>query len=327
MLAALAYSRAEPGVWFINPTQWVTQHMFQPASIWDIPLVKPRFGCAFDISMAPQGYDVAAALEEQLGHFKSGSSCVRGFIHIHRSSLRVKASVEFGKPTRRDMPSVAGSGLRVSVVFYANRGVSPSLLDASISSVESRFPDAHEVVVVFTEPPARRSALQEVLKVHDQRAPFPVEAIEEDAGAAAVPARGGWPGWSGLRADDHATGDFVMQLEIGDILVVDVAYDNIFHFMKPVIPFQRLALGEDSSSSSREWAGGGVWRGVTWCSVVCCEMMSAVSIGSGGGRVLCVAVFPVGAAPMPPRVRAYFLSPPSPFFCLPLKRHVRRKVV
>ncbi len=267
MLAALAYSRNEPGVWFINPTQWVTQHMFQPASIWDIPLVKPRFGCAFDISLAPQGYDVAAALEDQLSHFKSGSSCVRGFIHIPHSSLRPKASIEFGKPTKNKVPTISGSGLTVSVVFYAARSVSPSLLDASISSVAARFPDAAEVVVVFTEPPARRAALEDVLQAHDRKAPFPVEAIEEEAGVDAVaPARGGWPGWSGLRADDHAAGDFVMQLEIGDILVTDVTYENIFHFRKPVIPFQRLALEDRSSSSSSEW-GGAEWGGVEWGGV------------------------------------------------------------
>ncbi|CAM9604376.1 unnamed protein product [Scytosiphon promiscuus] len=248
VLAALAYSRNEAGLWFINPQQWVTHHMFQQASIWDIPLVKPRFGCAFDISMAAQGYDVAAALESQLGHFVSGSACERGFIPLDRASLRPKASIEFGFPTGREMPSISGRGLKVSVVFYASRRVSPTLLNASISSVVARFPEAHEVVVVFTEPPIKRTSLRDILRDQGKRSPFPIGAIEEDGPTET--ARGGWPGWSGLRADDHASGEFVMQLEVGDILVTDVTYENIFHFEKPVIPFKRLALGDGTGSSA-----------------------------------------------------------------------------
>lgn len=240
MLAALAYSRNAPGVWFINPQQWVTHHMFQPASIWDIPLVKPRFGCAFDISMAAKGYDVAAALEAQLSHFVSGSSCERGFIHMHHGQLKPKSNIEFGYPSGKEMPTISGANLRVSVVFYAGRLVNPTLLDASIASVSTRFPEAAEVVVIFYEAPVKRAGLKEVLKAHGQTAPFPVEAIEEDG--PAVRARGGWPGWSGMRVDDFTTGEFVMQLEVGDILVEDVTYDNVFHFGKSVVPFQRLSL-------------------------------------------------------------------------------------
>lgn len=269
MLAALAYSRNAPGVWFINPQQWVTHHMFQPASIWDIPLVKPRFGCAFDISMAAKGYDVAAALEAQLSHFVSGASCERGFIHMHHAQLKAKASIEFGYPTGKEMPSITDANLRVSVVLYAGRLVSPTLLDASIASVVARFPEAAEVVVIFYEAPVKRAGLKEVLKAHGQTAPFPVEAIEEDGPAVKV--RGGWPGWSGMRVDDFVTGEFVMQLEVGDILVEDVMYDNIFHFGKSVIPFQRLLLeaGEVWDSPAGEW-GGGLRRCCCGKAEACC---------------------------------------------------------
>lgn len=247
-MAALAYSRNEAGLWFINPQQWVTHHMFQKASIWDIPLVKPRFGCAFDISMATLGYDVAAALEAQLGHFVSGSACERGFIPLDRAALRPKASIEFGPPTEKEMPTISSLELRVSVVFYASRRVSPTLLNASIASVVARFPEAHELVVVFTEPPMKRTALKDIIREQKKRASFPIDAVEEEGLAEA--ARGGWPGWSGLRADDHTSGGFVMQLEVGDILVTDVTYENIFHFEKPVIPFKRLALGDGMGSSA-----------------------------------------------------------------------------
>lgn len=229
--------------------------MFESASIWDIPLVKPRFGCAFDMSMAVKGYDMAAALEAQLSHFMSGSNCELGFMHMHQTHLLPKANIEFGFPSGREMPTIADARLRVSVVFYAGRSVSTTLLDASISSVVARFPQAAEVVVVFTEAPTSRDGLMDVLDSHSQRAPFPVEIVEEDA--PFLSPRGGWPGWSGLGVDDIASGEFVMQLEVGDILVEDVAYDNIFHFRKPVVPFLRLSLeggGDLSKSPESEFA-------------------------------------------------------------------------
>lgn len=246
------YSRNSPDVWFINPQQWVTRHMFEPAFIWDIPLVKPRFGCAFDMSMAVKGYDMAAPLEAQLSHFISGSSCGLGFIHMNYMHLKAKANIEFGFPTGREIPTITEAKLRVSVVFYAGRGVSPILLHASVSSVAARFPEAAEVVVVFTEAPSPRDGLLNVIKAHSQKAPFPVESVVEDIHTL-LP-RGGWPGWSGLRVDDIASGEFVMQLDVGDVLVEDVAYDNIFHFRKPVIPFLRLSLESVDTLNSPDGA-------------------------------------------------------------------------
>eukprot|EP00903_Cladosiphon_okamuranus_P008170 g7869.t1 len=253
VLAALVYARNPPGVWFVNPQQWVMRHMFEPASIWDIPLVKPRFGCAFDMSMAVQGYDMAAALDDQLRHFMSGTACDLGFIHIPHTHLIPKANIEFGFPTGRQMPSITEARLRVSVVFFAGRQVSPTLLDASISSVAARFPEAAEVVVVFVEASAARDDVLSVLDAHARDAPFPVEAIEDNV--SPLSPRGGWPGWSGLGVDDIASGEFVVQLEVGDILIEDMTYDNIFHFRKPVIPFLRLSVdGGDTSNLSEDKA-------------------------------------------------------------------------
>lgn len=83
MLAALAYSRNRPGVWFLNPPQWVTHHMFKEASIWEIPLVKPRFGCSVDMSLSLAGFDMASALQQSFENFKGepgdgarGGGCV-----------------------------------------------------------------------------------------------------------------------------------------------------------------------------------------------------------------------------------------------------------
>ena len=243
VLAALAYSRNPAGVWFINPQQWVTRHMFQRASIWDIPLVKPRFGCAFDISLSAHGYDVAAELRTQLGHFVSGGRCDRGFVALGRGALRPKPSIEFGFPTDLRMPSLdpLQGTLAVSVVFRVGRDVDPDLLDASLASVVSRFPGAAEVVIVFAGSPRGRKRLREVIRENDRRAPFPVGAVEEqEGGGVRAAAEGGSEVWSALRTDFHFAGEFVMQLEVGDVLLADVTYDSFFHFGKPVLPYTRL---------------------------------------------------------------------------------------
>lgn len=223
--------------------------MFQKASVWDIPLVKPRFSCVIDISMAVKGYDVAAALEEQLSHFVSGSSCAWGSIHLDPALLRPKAGIEFGYPTGKDMPSISTLNLRVSVVFYSGRSASPTLLDASISSVALRFPEVFEVVVVFTEPPIERAGLEDILNAYIEEAPFAVEVIEEVDGSRHS-LIGSRSRWSGLQADNHSSGQFVMQLEVGDILMSDVTYENLFYFGKPVIPYKRLSPGGDVDSSA-----------------------------------------------------------------------------
>lgn len=57
-------------MWFFNPAEWVRHHLFKDASIWEIPLVKPRFGCALDLSLAVRGYDMGLALRKTLEHFK-----------------------------------------------------------------------------------------------------------------------------------------------------------------------------------------------------------------------------------------------------------------
>ena len=73
MLAALAYARNPPGIWFFNPSKWVEQHMFKSASVWDIPLVKPRFSCMVDLKLAGRGYDLGMALRQTLTHFQGAT--------------------------------------------------------------------------------------------------------------------------------------------------------------------------------------------------------------------------------------------------------------
>lgn len=91
-LAALQYSRQPEGVWFIDPQAWVSEYLFKEVSIWDIPLVKPRFTCAVDPALlrnhASTGaawgerssFDVAHVLQDSLDFFSKGGTCPNGQI-------------------------------------------------------------------------------------------------------------------------------------------------------------------------------------------------------------------------------------------------------
>ncbi|CAM9840562.1 unnamed protein product [Scytosiphon promiscuus] len=88
LLAALAYSRNPVGVHFVNPQAWVTQNLFKQTSIWDIPLMKPRYACTLPESpLIPPSLvedDAARAdvLERSLEFFRMGGSCEDGIITV-----------------------------------------------------------------------------------------------------------------------------------------------------------------------------------------------------------------------------------------------------
>lgn len=84
LLAALAYSRNTPKMWFVNPQAWVTKHLFKTASIWDIPLVKPRFACAVEPKVLESQGDeqVAEVLVRSLDFFTKGGACEDGLIVV-----------------------------------------------------------------------------------------------------------------------------------------------------------------------------------------------------------------------------------------------------
>ncbi|CAM9918557.1 unnamed protein product [Ectocarpus sp. 13 AM-2016] len=91
-LAALQYSRQPEGVWFLDPQAWVSKYLFKEVSIWDIPLVKPRFTCAVDPALlrnhalagAARGRrsssEVAQVLQDGLDFFSKGGTCSNGHI-------------------------------------------------------------------------------------------------------------------------------------------------------------------------------------------------------------------------------------------------------
>lgn len=236
--------------------------MFEPASIWDIPLVKPRFGCAFDLSLNTKGYDVARELDQQLGHFMHGGACERGFIGFDENALRVMPYIEFGPPTGKEMPTL--EGLTVSVVFNVEANVHPISLEISLTSLVERFPEAAEAVIIFNEPPVFESHVMDVIKAHDKRAKFPVSAVKTRA-SKDKHLGDDWD-WSGLHADEYCSGMFVLNMEPGDVLTMDIAYDNIFHFRKPVIPFNRLT--KLPTDTPREFDGR-LFYGRCWKQVVC----------------------------------------------------------
>ena len=86
-MAALAYSRNTPGVWFVDPKTWVSEHLFRTASIWEIPLVKPRYTCSIDPLIGESdadGMDVGLVLQTNLAFFTHGGTCDSGYIDFRR---------------------------------------------------------------------------------------------------------------------------------------------------------------------------------------------------------------------------------------------------
>lgn len=87
LLAALAYSHDTEGVHFVDPQTWVTQNLFKSTSIWDIPLMKPRFACAIP-NPAPSALGVdddaarAEVLERSLKFFRMGGACENGLVSL-----------------------------------------------------------------------------------------------------------------------------------------------------------------------------------------------------------------------------------------------------
>lgn len=87
-MASLAYSKSTPGVWFVNPQEWLTRNLFKAVSIWEIPLLKPRYTCAVDPTLKrsdelPHAV-LVAGLKSNLDFFAKGGTCESGVIDIHQ---------------------------------------------------------------------------------------------------------------------------------------------------------------------------------------------------------------------------------------------------
>lgn len=84
ILASLAYSRDTEGVHFVNPQAWVTQNLFKQTSIWDIPLMKPRYACAIPNPTTLSEEDAlrAEVLERNLQFYRMGGACDSGLVSV-----------------------------------------------------------------------------------------------------------------------------------------------------------------------------------------------------------------------------------------------------
>lgn len=84
LLAAHSYAQDTEGVHFVDPQAWVTQNLFKATSVWDIPLMKPRFACAIPNPTALPRDDAARAdaLSRSLDFFRMGGACENGLVAL-----------------------------------------------------------------------------------------------------------------------------------------------------------------------------------------------------------------------------------------------------
>ena len=175
VLAALAFARNVESLVFTNPPQWSVENLFVAASIWDIPLVKPRFGCSFDPTLSLSGYELGERVATELESFKLGLKCETGFRAVQPSELSIKTSREFGVDgAPREMPDL--QTFRVSVV-YCTLADDAYLFEVSVQTVIEHFPSAHEVVAVVPEEDEARFV--DIMGRHRASAPFPLRLVTE----------------------------------------------------------------------------------------------------------------------------------------------------
>lgn len=170
---------------------------------------------------------------------------------LDREALVPNPTIEFSEATSTPVPDLRE--FRISVIYTLLENEHPGLLDVSLSSLAKYFPTALEVVIVEH---ARGPSLASLVEKHanDASSPFPVRLISEnlmsDEGmgmAGALRARS----LQRLTADDYCEGDYVLHLNPTSILFRHLTYKDIFHFGKPVLPYQRHPEGECEFLSCR----------------------------------------------------------------------------
>lgn len=172
VLAALSYSRNPDGVAFTNPSKWIHNHLFDDVSIWDVPLVKPRFSCTVDTSLSLKGYDVAAELDKMLLSFQRGGRCESGF--IVKTNFDAKEHEEFGTARGAPMPDI--NDYDISVMYRTFYG-DAMIFNVSLPTIIRRLPSAREVVVVVEERDG--DLFRQLVEQHQEAAPFPIRVITE----------------------------------------------------------------------------------------------------------------------------------------------------
>ncbi|CAB1112818.1 unnamed protein product [Ectocarpus sp. CCAP 1310/34] len=251
VLAALAYSRSPPGVTFVNMNEWSHQNLFSEASIWDVPMVKPRFGCSLDRSLGNQGYDMGEIFAKELEALKLGASCEQGFKAVEVSSLDVKVNRQL---------SVQGAEQKVPksldydvTVMYRTFVGDAKLFNASIATVIEHVSSAFEVVVVVVE--ADVGLFESIVQPFRIVAPFPIRVIgEPELMDGKLQQK-----YSKLRADLYTEGDYILHLDSDAVVFQDVSFAHMFHLGKPVLPFRRY----EKNRRLEEWTEAMCWESGT----------------------------------------------------------------
>ncbi|CAM9281830.1 unnamed protein product, partial [Ectocarpus fasciculatus] len=251
VLAALAYSRNSHGVAFVNMHEWSHQNLFSEASIWDVPMVKPRFGCSFDRSLGRQGYDMGEILAKELEGFKLGASCERGFKAIEVSAMGVKATRQLSvQGAEQSMPKLLDHDV---TVMYRTFAGDAKLFNASIAAVIEHVPSAFEVVVVVVG--ADVEIFESIVKPFRNVAPFPVRVVgEPELMDGKLQQK-----YSKLRADLYTEGDYILHLDSDAVVFQDVSFAHMFHLGKPVLPFRRY----EKKRRSEGWTETMCWQSGT----------------------------------------------------------------
>lgn len=161
---------------FSNPKKWSLENLFVVSSIWDIPLVRPRFGCNYDMLLSHVGYDLGVRIANEFESFKLGlGKCEMGFRDVHPFELNVKTNREFGVDgALQGMPDL--EDFRVSVMYRTFAG-DAKLFEMSIKTVIDHIPSAHEVVVVVIE--EDEALFENIMDRFRASAPFPLRLVVE----------------------------------------------------------------------------------------------------------------------------------------------------
>lgn len=176
MLAALAYSNRPDGVEFINIREWHRENLFSSPSIWEIPLVKPRFGCSFDAALGLKGYRIGDTIANELEAFRRGATCELGYRAVDTSELEVNRHWEFGPEGGAKVPMPNLVGYNISVMYRTFSG-DAMMFNMSLASLLDYFPSALEVVVVVVE--SDKALFESIVEPFRAKGPLPIHVVAE----------------------------------------------------------------------------------------------------------------------------------------------------
>ena len=162
------------GVQFFDPDDQRSQ-TYTEISMRDVPIIKPRFGCSIDLSLALQGYDIADQLQQHVETFYNSAPCDQGFVEVNPAILKLKDEWEFptGYPVS-DMPSL--KDYRISIMYRSFSG-DADLFDISVPTAIKYIPYALEMVVVVEE--VDKELFEQLLAPHRELATFPIRVMTE----------------------------------------------------------------------------------------------------------------------------------------------------